>query len=287
MDCSKQFRHRRRLVRSLTLPFESTRSFRLTCRRADYRDMRTVTRFPGSTLENLAPDNQRKFLRARWRNLILANYSVPEQLLKPLLPPGCQLDRRDGKCWASLVGFQFLDTRVLGIGWPGLRNFPEWNLRFYVERDGHRGVCFAREFVPSFLIASTARLIYNEPYRSARMTMNIEESGPTLKARYTVKWGGRAHSLQATGSKPAISPGPDSAEHWFKEHSWGYGTSLRGKLIQYRVRHPQWEVYPIQSVAIDVDWAILYGQEWAAMNGKQPESIVLAVGSEVSVYPRG
>jgi uncharacterized protein YqjF (DUF2071 family) len=67
---------------------------------------------------------RRTFLTARWCNLILANFEVPRELLHPLVPPGCELDRRDGVCWASLVGFQFLGTRVLGIGWPGFRNFP-------------------------------------------------------------------------------------------------------------------------------------------------------------------
>lgn len=75
------------------------------------------------------PTRRRSFLTARWCNLILANYAVPEGLLRPLLPPGLDLDRRDGRCWASLVGFQFLDTRVLGVGWPGYRHFPEWNQR--------------------------------------------------------------------------------------------------------------------------------------------------------------
>ena len=82
--------------------------------------------------------SHRPFLTARWQNLILANYAVPEALLSPLLPPGCALEKHDGQCWASLVGFQFLETRVLGIGWPGFRHFPEWNLRFYVTHNGQR-----------------------------------------------------------------------------------------------------------------------------------------------------
>ena len=59
--------------------------------------------------------------------------------VRPHLPPGTELDRRDGSAWCSLVGFQFLDTRVLGVGWPGFRHFPEWNLRFYVRRGDERG----------------------------------------------------------------------------------------------------------------------------------------------------
>ena len=230
---------------------------------------------------------RRKFLTARWCNLILANFAVPEELLRPLVPPGCELDRRDGACWASLVGFQFLGTRVLGIGWPGYRNFPEWNLRFYVNHEGGRGVCFVREFVPRWTVATIARVLYNEPYRSARMTMDVKELSDTLTATYSVQWEGRIHSLRAVGAKPAVRPNSESLEHWFKEHSWGFGTSRRGKLIRYEVNHPEWDVYPVREFAFDVDWALLYGPQWARMNGVQPASTVLAVGSEISVYPKG
>jgi len=230
---------------------------------------------------------RRKFLTAQWRNLILANFAVPEELLLPLVPPGCTLDRRDGACWASLVGFQFLSTRVLGVGWPGFRHFPEWNLRFYVSHEGRRGVCFVREFVPQWTIATMARVIYNEPYRSAKMSMDIKDEADTLTATYTVRWANRLHTLRAVGEKPAIRPAADSVEHWFKEHSWGFGTSRRRKLIRYEVNHPEWDVYRVREFSFDVDWAAMYGPEWAAMNGVQPASVVLAVGSEISVYPKG
>jgi uncharacterized protein YqjF (DUF2071 family) len=231
--------------------------------------------------------SRRTFLTARWCNLILANYAVPEELLRPRLPPGLDLDTHDRRCWASLVGFQFLDTRVLGIGWPGYRNFPEWNLRFYVREGTRRGVCFVREFVPQWLVATTARVIYNEPYRSARMTMSVADAPESVTAEYTVRWGGRVHRLRAVGEKPAVRPGPESVEHFFKEHSWGFSTSRGGKLIRYEVNHPEWDVYPVREFTPDVDWATLYGPEWKVMNGRQPDSVVLAAGSEVSVYPKG
>jgi uncharacterized protein YqjF (DUF2071 family) len=228
-----------------------------------------------------------RFLTARWCNLILANYPVAPDLVCPHLPPGIELDCRDGTAWCSLVGFQFLDTRVLGVGWPGYRNFPEWNLRFYVRRGAERGVCFVREFVPQRLVATLARVIYNEPYRSARMSMEVTHTADAVAARYTVEWRGRTHALRAVGATPGVRPGADSADNWFKEHSWGYGTSRRGKLIRYEVNHPEWDVYPVKDFAADVDWGMLYGPQWAVMNGRTPASVVLAAGSEVSVYPKG
>ena len=65
------------------------------------------------------------FLSARWSNLILITYAVPPELLRPYLPDGIALDTRDGQSFASLVAFDFLDTRVLGVPWPGFRTFAE------------------------------------------------------------------------------------------------------------------------------------------------------------------
>jgi uncharacterized protein YqjF (DUF2071 family) len=71
----------------------------------------------------------RAFLRAHWSNLVLASFAVPPELLRPRLPAGLELDTRDGSAFCSLVAFEFLRTRVLGVPWPGFRDFPEWTKR--------------------------------------------------------------------------------------------------------------------------------------------------------------
>ena len=98
------------------------------------------------------------FLKAEWRDLVLVNYEVPEELLRPYLPNGTEIDAFEGKVYASLVAFMFRRTRVLGVPWPMHVNFEEVNLRFYVRRktpDGwRRGVVFVKEIVPRPAIAN-------------------------------------------------------------------------------------------------------------------------------------
>jgi uncharacterized protein YqjF (DUF2071 family) len=229
----------------------------------------------------------RPFLTARWENLFLATYPVPPELLEPRLPPGLELDLRDGQAFVSLVAFEFLDTRVLGVPWPGYRNFPELNLRFYVRHGQQRGVVFVREFVPGRLVALLARLIYNEPYRAAPMSVTRREEGETLTREYRLRWAGKEHLLSVTGKKAAFRPGEASTEHFFKEHSWGFGVTRGGKTLRYEVSHPVWDVYPVEDYRIDLDWAAVYGPEWAFLAGARPVSTVFALGSAVSVYPKG
>ena len=114
------------------------------------------------------PFMSRPFLTAEWRNLFLATYSVPPCLLQPRLPAGLELDTRDDCAFVSLVAFQFVNTRVLGVPWPGYRNFPELNLRFYVRHGGDRGVIFVREIVSERLVAWLRGRSITNPIASLR-----------------------------------------------------------------------------------------------------------------------
>jgi uncharacterized protein YqjF (DUF2071 family) len=111
---------------------------------------------------------QKIFLAAEWRKLILVNYVIDPEVLLPLLPYGTELDLWEGKCYVSLVGFRFINTKLKGIYIPFHRNFEEINLRFYVRHSEDdqwkRGVVFMKEIVPKPALAIVARLVYGEPY---------------------------------------------------------------------------------------------------------------------------
>jgi uncharacterized protein YqjF (DUF2071 family) len=226
-------------------------------------------------------------LTAQWTNLILANYAVPDALVLPYLPPGLELDRYDGGAFVSLVAFDFVDTRVAGVPWPGYRNFPEVNLRFYVRSGSERGVCFIRELVPLRLVAWLARLMYNEPYAVADMTSAVANGPDSITVEHRLALNGCECTLRATGAKPAFRPDDASREAFFKEHRWGFGRSRRGAATRFEVWHPAWDVYPMRDYRIDVDWGTLYGPQWAALKTSAPDSVMLAAGSKIAVYPRG
>ena len=76
---------------------------------------------------------QKKFLTAEWRKLIMANYCVNPEILSQYIPAGTELDAWNGKHYISLVGFMFVKTKLLGLSIPFHTDFPEVNLRFYVR----------------------------------------------------------------------------------------------------------------------------------------------------------
>jgi uncharacterized protein YqjF (DUF2071 family) len=224
------------------------------------------------------------FLTARWSNLFLATYAVPKSLLVKRLPAGLDLDTRDGLTFVSLVAFDFQDTRVLGVPWPGFRNFAELNFRFYVRHGPDRGVIFIREFVRHRLVAWLARVLYNEPYRVAPLSSTVRDEPSRLTVEHRLPWVGRVHTIRATGRKPGLVPTETSVEHFFKEHRWGFGRTRRGRTIRYEVVHPVWHVYPVLDYEVDLDWGQVYGMEWEFLRQQAACSTILAAGSSVRLY---
>ncbi len=103
-----------------------------------------------SAASHAASDASRRptsfFLTAHWRRLVMANYRVDPAIVAPLVPRGVELDFHQGQTYVSVVGFLFLQTRLLGVPIPWHRHFEEVNLRFYVRREVEgevrRGVVF-------------------------------------------------------------------------------------------------------------------------------------------------
>ena len=237
--------------------------------------------------EPTSPDRpKRPFLTARWVNVALMSYPVPDAILVPRLPAGLTLDRWQGKPFVSLVAFDFVDTRVAGVAWPGFTRFPEVNLRFYVREGDRRGVVFIGELVPGRVVALLARHLYNEPYRVAGLRSSTETWSDRIRVAHEFVWAGRRQRIAVEGRWPAEPAAETGATHFFKEHTWGYGMDWRGGLLRYAVEHPCWRVYPEATARVLVDFGGVYGPEWAFLTGPAPEHVALAEGSWVAVYPR-
>ena len=224
-----------------------------------------------------------RFLTARWQRLAMINYEVDPAILQARVPRGTELDTWNGRCLVSLVGFQFLDTRVLGVAVPFHRNFVEVNLRFYVRRsvagELRRGVVFVKELVPRRALAWVANVVYNESY--VALPMSSTDTGE--RVTYSWQHRGRAHTMGLSITGDSYRPSADSEECFITEHYWGYVTQRDGSTVEYRVEHPPWRVWRGREPSFECDVASLYGAEFAAGLQGAPASCFLADGSEIVV----
>ncbi len=232
------------------------------------------------------------FLTAAWRKLIMANYAVPQESLLPYLPKGTELDLYRGKCYVSLIGFVFADVRLKGWRIPFHTKFEEINLRFYVRHTdaagvSHRGVVFLQELVPRRAVSMIANTIYGESYRTRRTTHRWTQNADELEVTYEWRWAGAWRSISVVASAEAEAMAAGSIEEFITEHYWGYTRLGAKRSSGYEVAHPRWQVYPVRSYAIEVDFTAQYGKAFAALQEQEPASVLLAEGSEVAVLGGG
>jgi len=219
----------------------------------------------------------------------MLNYVVDPKIVAPLVPPGTEIDFENGETFLSVVGFLFLDTRLLGLPIPLHRDFEEVNLRFYVRKKSadtwRRGVVFVRELVPRRAIATVARTFYGENYVALPMKHQIDHVDLKLSVEYSWRRGRKWEALKMSASgEPKTIPAGSHAE-FIAEHYWGY-TCFRGGCSEYRVEHPRWKVWNADNFEFNADVATLYGEEFVEPLKSKPHSAFIADGSPIQVLLR-
>ncbi len=228
------------------------------------------------------------FLRAGWHHLAMLNFAIEPRILEPHLPAGTELDFFQGQTYVSVVGFQFVDAKVLGIPLLFHRNFEEVNLRFYVVRhtpDGtRRGVVFLREIAPKWLISLAARWLYNERYVTMPMRQHVELPGNSADGCVQYGWrnGQRWQGLSVRCHGAPTPPVSGSEEEFIVEHYWGYAKQRDGSTLEYQVEHPPWRVWQASQATYDCDVEAIYGREFVPFLN-EPASFFVADGSPVVV----
>ncbi|MGH9605935.1 MAG: YqjF family protein [Terracidiphilus sp.] len=112
----------------------------------------------------------------RWNDLLLAHWPVPVAAVEALLPEGMETDTFQGSAWVGMVPFWLDRIKFRGMlspPLPGLRGFPDLNLRTYVRdrETGAQGIyCFSID-ASNLLAVAAARTVFHLPYYWAEMHM--------------------------------------------------------------------------------------------------------------------
>jgi len=231
---------------------------------------------------------QTHFLRAEWNNLILANYIVPKELLLPYLPFKTELDFFEGNAYVSLVGFQFLNTKVFGFSVPMHVNFEKVNFRFYVKYNDHgfikRGVVFIKEIVPKIGISLIVNNFYTEKYATMNMKHFNMDNGENLEAGYEWSYKNKWNKLSAVANKRSKKILRDSCESFFTDHYWYYLKMSNARTYEYNIEHTPWETLKVASYNVECDFKAIYGEEFAFLNNTDPVTVLMTKGSEIRIY---
>jgi uncharacterized protein YqjF (DUF2071 family) len=226
----------------------------------------------------------RKFLTAKWLDLVMANYAVDPSKLCEYVPEGLVLDFWNDECFVSIVAFKFYETRVLNLTIPFHTDFLEANLRFYVKRkmedELRRGAVFIKEIVPRRAISLVARFAYGEPYE----TWEMQHSQTQKHLSYGWSKNSIENNIKIEIGKNTGVPSEDSLSSFIIEHYWGYTRRGSDRTDEYKVEHPKWELFEANQPEIKIDFTRTYSEKFTFLQNTEPKSVLLAKGSEIAVY---
>jgi uncharacterized protein len=227
------------------------------------------------------------FLKANWEHIIMANYEIEPNVLLPFLPKGVELDLFEEKCYISLVGFMFKNTKLFNIPIPYLGTFEEINLRFYVKRIENgitkRGVVFINETIPYPIVAWVANKLYKEHYTVVPTKHEISKNKNSLKIKFDWQVNKNWNSIYVEANNDATAMQANSLEQFIYEHYYGYTKVSDTKTEEYKLQHPSWKTYEVLDYKIDCNFEAMYGEAFSILNKTKPEAIFMAEGSAVGV----
>jgi uncharacterized protein YqjF (DUF2071 family) len=184
-----------------------------------------------------------------WNDLLFMHWRVPVDALRPLVPPGLQIDRFDGDAWIGVIPFHMTDVRPRLLPSPFASNFPELNVRTYVRRKDKAGVWFFSLDAANRLAVWTARRFFHLPYQFAEMFTSCTDDVVRYRSRRA-----EAFSVELKCEYKAIGPVFHSVggtlEHWLTERYCLFSTNSRGEIFRGDIHHEPW---PLQLAEAEIE----------------------------------
>ena len=183
----------------------------------------------------------------RWNDLLFAHWPMRASEIDELLPEQLVADTYHGSAWLGVVPFWMDRIRVRGLPpIPGVRQFPELNLRTYVRdrQTGTPGVYFLSLDAGNLPAVMVARSFFHLPYYWAQMSMQPRGErefsfySRRLLSRKAVLFSARYRGLGPTRRLEQSRPG--SIEAFLTERYCLFTRDPLGRLLRANIHHVPW-----------------------------------------------
>lgn len=210
-------------------------------------------------------------LRMRWRDLLFMHWPVPEEILRPLIPPALKLDTFNGSAWLGVVPFRMESIRPRFLpAVPWLSSFPELNLRTYVTHEDRSGLWFFSLDAHNPVAVRLARATFGLPYFDAKMSCGVRRDAVHYRSVRTHKGALPARfvaSYRPVGEQFGSRTG--TLESFLTERYCLYSAGVNGERHVRRgdIHHQLW---PLQRAEVEVEELELTSQIGVTLPETEP-----------------
>ncbi len=193
----------------------------------------------------------------RWNDLLFAHWPIAAARIEALLPEWLEADTFQGSAWLGAVPFWLDRIKIRGVpAIPGLRRFPDLNLRTYVRDRMTRTpgfYCFSVDS-SNLLAVAAAHMMYHLPYCLAEMRMeprSEREFAFYSRRRFSqrpVIFKARYRGLGPTRKTAEMRPG--TLEYFFTERPCVFSADRAGRPIRANLHHVPW---PLEEAEAEIE----------------------------------
>jgi uncharacterized protein YqjF (DUF2071 family) len=220
----------------------------------------------------------------RWRSLLFVHWTVPVDVLRPLVAPSLEIDTFEGRAFVGLIPFDIPEMRPVKMlpPPPTAGRFLETNLRTYVKHEGQAGIWFFSLEAASSLTVLGARAGYGLPYFKAEMRWRRD--GERVEYHSERRWPAPRPATLDVGYEIGAPRGPavpGTLEHFLIERYVLFARHPVLGLVEGRVRH---QPYPLREARVDrLDQSLLSAAGINAVGERTPDWF--SEGVDVDIFP--
>jgi len=186
--------------------------------------------------------------RQSWLELAFIHYRADARELQRGLPKQVRIQEFDGSAWVGVVPFRMAGVRPRRVPeWLGLPEFPELNVRTYVEAEGKSGVWFFSLDAQSRRLVAGGRQLYGLSYHYAEMAMGYDGDWTTFESRR--REGGVTFTGRYRPKSEVYHAVPGTFDHWATERYCLYSRAPSGVVVRVNVHHVPW---PLQRAEVQI-----------------------------------
>jgi hypothetical protein len=185
-----------------------------------------------------------------WEDLLFLHWPIEEELMRPLIPRGLDIDTFEDKAWIGITPFRLTGLRLMSLpSIPGFNEFNEINVRTYVLHNGKPGIWFFSLDASKVIPAIGARVFFGLPYYSAEIKLLKAEREFRFEMRRNLS--SEAHfRAQWTQGVRLRAPDTDSLGFFLVER-YALFTSAVGRLNMTRLYHHPWILDEVTKVSYE------------------------------------
>jgi len=228
------------------------------------------------------PMPERKYsLKQNWANLTFMHWEVEPDILKQHLPEDLEVDLFDGKAYVGTIPFNMEKVRPRNM--PSISfisNFPEFNIRTYVTKNGKSGVFFLTLDAQSHITCIYAPFAYGLPYNYAKCSLEINDKGGSVWESKRIK-DGIGLKGESIANGPILKAKKGSLEEFLFERYCLY-VSHKGKTCRVYTFHEPWEYREAEVIIEENSLTEFY--ELGITNVLEPELVHVSKGVKVLTW---